>query len=167
MGIEARPAQVNALERYGDWEGDTLIGRGQQGAILILVERKPLLLCVHRLSSRHAMGVAQAVIGALSALMARWVKTITLDNRSEFTPHKRMAQALEADIWLAHPCAAYEQARNENTSGLLCQYVPKSISFNELTHPQSQAYITELNYRSRKNRLPNTLRSFPRTPCCT
>lgn len=150
VGIEARPAEVDALERYGDWEGDLVIGAQQQGAIVTLVERKSLLLRAEPLPSRHAQGVAEKVIHALRSLPSRWVKTLTFDNGSEFAHHERMAKALGIDIYFAHPYAAYERARNENTNGLLRQYLPKSTSFRNLSETQLKRYIDELNNRPRK-----------------
>ena len=150
VGIEARPPQVDALERYGDWEGDLIIGRNQEGAVLTLVERKSMFVCARPVRSRHAAPVALAVIDALGSLPPPWLRTITFDNGSEFAHHERMAQALEAHIYFAHPYAAYERARNENTNGLLRQYLPKSTSFKELTQQRLQTYIKELNHRPRK-----------------
>jgi len=150
VGIEARPPEVDTLERYGDWEGDLVIGAKQEGAIVTLVERKSLLLRSEPLPSRYAAGVAQHVIRALRALAPHWVKTITFDNGSEFAHHERIAHALGADIYFAHPYAAYERARNENTNGLLRQYLPKSTSFKNLTRTQLQRYVDELNDRPRK-----------------
>ena len=150
IGIEARPPEVDALERYGDWEGDLVIGGNQEGAILTLVERKSMLLCAELLASRHAEGVAEKVIQALRPLPPHWIKTITFDNGSEFAHHQRMAEVLGADIYFAHPYAAFERARNENTNGLLRQYLPKSTSFKNLRPKQLQLYIEELNNRPRK-----------------
>ena len=150
VGIEARPPQVDALQRYGDWEGDLMIGGNQEGAIVTLVERKSLLLCATPLPSRHAPGVAQAVIDALGPFPAHWVRTITFDNGSEFAHHETMAQALQGDIYFAHPYAAYERARNENTNGLLRQYYPKKTSLANLDHKQFRSVINEINNRPRK-----------------
>lgn len=94
--------------------------------------------------------MAEKVIHALRSLPTHWVKTITFDNGSEFAHHERMAKALGADIYFAHPYAAYERARNENINGLLRQYLPKSTSFRNLSQPQLQRYIEELNNRPRK-----------------
>lgn len=150
VGIESRPPEVDALERYGDWEGDLVIGAKQEGAIVTLVERKSMLLRSEALPSRHAKGVAEKVISALRSLPPHWVKTITFDNGSEFAHHERMAKALGADIYFAHPYAAYERARNENTNGLLRQYLPKSTSFKDLSQLKLQQYVHELNNRPRK-----------------
>lgn len=150
MGIEARPRVVETLQRYGDWEGDLVIGRNQQGAVLTLVERKSLLLCAACLPSRHALGVAQAAIDQLTPMPSTWRKTITFDNGSEFAHHERIAQTLGLDTYFAHPYAAYERARNENTNGLLRQYLPKTTDFSPLSDQQLQRYVDELNHRPRK-----------------
>lgn len=158
VGIEARPPEVDALQRYGDWEGDLVIGANQQGAIVTLVERKSLVLRALRVTSRHARGVARAVVDALAPLPQTWRRTITFDNGSEFAHHQRMALALGVNVYFAHPYAAYERARNENTNGLLRQYLPKSTSFATLTDRQLQRYVDELNNRPRKKlgyRTPN------------
>jgi len=150
IGIEARPPEVDELQRYGDWEGDLVIGREQKGAIVTLVERKSLLLRALRLLSRHAARVAKAVIQVLAGLPSEWVRTITFDNGSEFAHHEGIAQTLDVHIYFAHPYAAYERARNENTNGLLRQYLPKSTRFTEVSQHQLEQYVHELNNRPRK-----------------
>lgn len=158
VGIEARPPEVDALIRYGDWEGDLVIGANQQGAIVTLVERKSLLLRAVRVATRHATRVARAVIHALRSLPSHWRHTITFDNGSEFAHHEQMARALGVHVYFAHPYAAYERARNENTNGLLRQYVPKATCFTTLTDDKLRRYVHELNDRPRKKlgyRTPN------------
>lgn len=150
VGIEHRPAAVDALERYGDWEGDLVIGANQQGAILTLVERKSMLLRAKWLPSRHAAGVAAAAISALEDLPTQWRQTITFDNGSEFAHHGTIADALQAQTYFAHPYSAWERARNENTNGLLRQYLPKSTSFAELKQKTLDSIVNQLNRRPRK-----------------
>jgi len=150
IGIEARPPEVETLQRYGDWEGDLVIGGEQKGAIVTLVERKSLLLRAVRVLSRHAARVAKAIIQALADLPSEWVRTITFDNGSEFAHHENVAQTLGAHIYFAHPYAAYERARNENTNGLLRQYLPKRTCFTEVSQHQVQQFVHELNNRPRK-----------------
>lgn len=150
LGIELRPPEVDTLERYGDWEGDLVVGASQKGAVLTLVERKSLRLVAGKTPSRHAEGVAAAAIEALKAVGSKMIKTITFDNGSEFAKHETMAQALEADIYFAHPYSAYERGRNENTNGLLRQYLPKGTSFEHLSQEELQRIVDELNNRPRK-----------------
>jgi IS30 family transposase len=150
VGIEARPPEVSARQRYGDWEGDLLVGANQHGAVLTLVERKSLLLRATRLRSRRADGVAEAAIEQLHHLPAHWTKTITFDNGSEFAHHERIAHALGLDTYFAHPYAAYERGTNENTHGLLRQYLPKTTNFNQISEQQLQSCVRQLNNRPRK-----------------
>jgi IS30 family transposase len=150
IGIELRPPEVDALTRYGDWEGDLVIGQGQRGAVVTLVERKSLLLRAVRVLTRHAAGVADAIIHALKDLPAHWLRTLTLDNGSEFAHHETVTRGLGTPVFFAHPYAAYERARNENTNGLLRQYLPKTVNFIELSRHQLRRYVEELNNRPRK-----------------
>jgi transposase, IS30 family len=158
VGIEARPACVEALERHGDWEGDLIIGAGQQGAVLTLVERKSMLLRAMPLPSRNAQGAAAAVVRLLQSLPCSWRRTITFDNGSEFAAHQSISQQLDAQVYFAHPYAAYERGRIENTNGLLRQYLPKQSSFKHLTQDKLQRCVDDLNDRPRKKlcyRTPN------------
>jgi IS30 family transposase len=160
VSIEQRPEEVQRRERYGDWEGDTVIGSNHRSVITTLVERKSLFLCAARVASKHAEEVAQTITDALSALPRHCLKTMTFDNGTEFARHENIAQALGQQIYFAHPYASNERARNENTNGLLRQYLPKRTSFENLTQQQLDAIVQELNDRPRKSlgyRTPNEL----------
>ena len=150
VSIEARPSEVDTLSRYGDWEGDLILGANQKGAVLTLVDRKSLLLRAKNVLSKHAQGVAQAVTEALNPLPATWRNTITFDNGSEFAHHEAMTAQLGTAVYFAHPYSAWERARNENTNGLLRQYIPKRASMANLTHKLLQHYVDEINNRPRK-----------------
>jgi IS30 family transposase len=158
VGIEERPPEVAALYRFGDWEGDLVIGAHQRGAVLTLVERKSMLLRARVLPSRHAAPVSQAVIEALRDLPGDWLHTITFDNGSEFAHHERITQELGPSIYFAHPYAAHERGRNENTNGLLRQYLPKGKPLDTLGQDQLDRVQKEINDRPRKKlgyRTPN------------
>lgn len=150
VSIDSRPTEVDALERYGDWEGDTVLGKNQDGAILTLVERKSLLLLAAPLRSKNAQETAQAAIAALGCMPPDWLKTITFDNGSEFAAHERITESVGIDIYFAHPYSSWERARNENTNGLLRQYYPKKTSFANLDPETLQQVVRELNNRPRK-----------------
>jgi transposase, IS30 family len=150
VSIDSRPAEVDALERYGDWEGDTVLGKNQDGAILTLVERKSLLLLAAPLASKNAQDAAKAAIAALARMPTDWLRTITFDNGSEFAAHEKITEAIGTDIYFAHPYSSWERARNENTNGLLRQYYPKKTSFADLDPDTLQRVVDELNNRPRK-----------------
>jgi len=114
VGIEERPAAVEALERYGDWEGDLVLGPNRQGALVTLVERKSLALRTVPVPAKQAEGVARAVVEALQDLPGDLVRTITFDNGPEFARHETIARALDAQVYFARPYASCERAQREH-----------------------------------------------------
>jgi transposase, IS30 family len=150
ISIEDRPPQVDTLERYGDWEGDTVVGKNQEGAILTMVERKSLLLLAGPLLSKNAQSTAQAAVGLLAQMPPDWLRTITFDNGPEFAAHGKITQATGIDVYFAHPYSSWERARNENTNGLLRQYYPKKTSFANVDSQMLQRVVNEINNRPRK-----------------
>ena len=143
----------------GDWEGDTVIGKGHSGALLTMVERKTLYTIIVRLTGKRADLLAEAAIANMKPLKHK-VKTITLDNGFEFAKHESIAKALEANIYFAHPYASWERGINENTNGLIRQYFPKSTDFSKVTDQQVRWVMNRLNSRprlSRGGRSPNEL----------
>ena len=147
--IEQRPTVVNTRQRIGDWEGDTIIGKGHRGAFVTLVERKSKYTVAHGVSQKTAPAVRDAVIHGLGPHKAR-VHTITYDNGREFSDHAGMAHALEATIYFAHPYASWERGVNENTNGLIRQYFPKSRDLTSVNEEELANVIESLNHRPRK-----------------
>lgn len=151
VSIDRRPGIVDTRQRIGDWEGDTIIGKGRRSALLTLVERKSLYTLIVKLESRNAMELADK----LNAAMKKWknkIKTITFDNGKEFAEHKKIAQCLKADVYFAHPYSSWERGINENTNGLIRQYFPKGIDFKTVTEKEIQQVMLRLNTRPRKTR---------------
>jgi len=168
IGIEQRPAIVASKRRFGDWEGDTIIGARHQGGILSLVERKSKLTRLHKLESKAATEVKDTGIALLAPLVDR-VHTITVDNGKEFVLHQQITAALQAPIYFTHPYAAWERGLNENTNGLIRQYFPKKYDFARITNADVQRVAELLNNRPRKTlgyRTPNEV-FFQRTIRCT
>jgi IS30 family transposase len=149
VSIDERPAVVERRGRYGDWEADTIIGKGQKQAIISLTERKARLTLLAKVQTREAKTVGQAVRQLLTPVADR-VHTITADNGKEFAEHETIAKALEANFYFAHPYASWERGLNENTKGLVRQYFPKQCHFDRITDEEIQTVIDKLNNRSRK-----------------
>ena len=156
VSIDERPKDVDDLASYGHWEGDTIIGKNQEGAVVTLVERKGDWLRAVPVASRKADEVAKALTEALSDVPQELRKTITFDNGSEFARHETIAKELGVDIYFAHPYCSNERARNENMNGLLRQYLPKKTSFKELTKEEVNRYVNALNNRPRKKQMFRT-----------
>ena len=150
VSIEQRPDEALLVRQYGHWEGDTILGKNQRGAAVTLVERKSLFLRAAVVPSKHAGPVAGAVVRALGGLPAHCARTLTFDNGTEFAGHEDIARKLGIAVYFAHPYSSNERARNENTNGLLRQYLPKGSSFENLSQKQLDAIVDELNNRPRK-----------------
>ena len=151
VSIEERPDVVDKKSRIGDWEGDTVIGKGRKNAFVTMVERKTLYLVVKRIESKHADITAGALIESMMPLKDS-VLTITLDNGKEFAQHERVSEQLGADIYFAHPYLSWERGINENTNGLLRRYFPKGTDFMALSETEIEAAVYALNHRPRKTR---------------
>ena len=147
IGIEERPDIVDRRERIGDWEVDTIIGKGRKGAMVTLVDRKSRFLRIGLVTRRTKDAVADTIISLLAGLP---VHTITCDNGKEFADHEKIALALEAEVYFAHPYASWERGTNENTNGLIRQYFPKDMYFANLSTPDIAFVENRLNSRPRK-----------------
>ncbi len=159
VDIDQRPAVIERRSRIGDWEGGTIIGKGQKGAFLTMVERKTLYTVIVRLTGKQADLLAKAAIEEMKHLKQK-VKTITFDNGLEFSHHEEIGKGLDANIYFAHPYASWERGTNENTNGLIRQYFPKGTDFNQATDEQVQWVMDRLNNRpraTRGGRSPNEL----------
>lgn len=151
VDIDERPAVVDSRSRIGDWEGDTIMGKGRKSALLTMVERKTLYTVIVRLTGKRADLLAESALECMKNLKSK-VKTITFDNGLEFAEHEKIAKGLGADVYFAHPYASWERGTNENTNGLIRQYFPKGTDFNEVTDEQVQAVMDRINNRPRKTR---------------
>jgi len=150
VSIEARPAIVDGRNRIGDWEADTIIGKGHSGAIVSLVERASRYTLLRRLPGKHAGPVRDAIIDLLTPFKER-VFTITKDNGLEFARHEDVANALDADVYFAHPYHSWERGLNENTNGLVRQYAPKKRTFDHVDDDLIDMITHKLNHRPRKS----------------
>lgn len=150
VSIDDRPAIVDTGKRFGDWEGDTVIGKGHKGALVTLVERKSLYTVIQAVLHKTAKAVRDAVKESLSPYKDR-VHTITYDNGREFTDHEGMARDLEARIYFAHPYASWERGLNENTKGLIRQYFPKHRDLTTVRNTEIEHAMNRLNHRPRKS----------------
>jgi len=143
----------------GDWEGDTVMGKGRKSALLTVVERKILYTVIARLTGKRADLLEKVAIDSMGHLKNK-VKTITLDNGLEFAAHEKIAEGLKTDIYFAHPYASWERGINENTNGFICQYFPKGTDFSNVTEEEIMFVMNHLNNRpraTRDGRTPNEL----------
>ena len=149
VGIEERPEIVEEKGRVGDFEVDTIVGANHQGAILSVVDRRTKITFLKLLSRGTAQNVCEAMVAALQYFKEH-VHTITSDNGKEFAQHQEIAQQLNAGFYFANPYCSWERGLNENTNGLVRQYLPKGTDFSTLTQLDIDRIQYLLNSRPRK-----------------
>ncbi len=147
VDIRQRPALVETRQRLGDWEADTIVGKGHQGAIVSVVERRSRYTRLVKVKRSTAVLVTQAITQALSGLPTQ---TVTFDNGKEFAHHLAIGQALRAETYFAQPYHSWERGTNENTNGLVRQYFPKKTDFDTITDADVARVEHLLNNRPRK-----------------
>ena len=135
--------------RLGDWELDTIIGKGHKQALVSLTERKARLALIAKVERKTADQVATTIVRLLTP-HAKKVHTLTSDNGKEFARHKEIAEHLNADFYFAHPYASWERGTNENMNGLIRQYFPKQRDLSTVTDDEIQKAMDRLNNRPRK-----------------
>jgi IS30 family transposase len=148
--IDERPAEADERRRLGDWEGDTLVGKGRKGYLLTCVDRASRYLMARTLETCAAEPVARRLHETLGRLPASKRHSLTLDNGREFARPPELESRLSVPIFFAHPYHAWERGTNENTNGLLRQYLPKDSDLTLLSARQLRSYVWALNHRPRK-----------------
>ena len=159
ISITERPEMINNRERYGDWEVDTVIGK-QGGKVLVtLVERKSKLSLIGLANNKTSVAVKNTLLKLLNALSSS-VHSLTYDNGPEFAEHKVIDRALNSQAYFARPYCSGDRGLSENTNGLIRQYLPKQMSFDDLSEKALVWIMQRLNNRPRKTlnfRTPNEL----------
>lgn len=148
--IDLRPAVVEKRTRVGDWEGDLMVGLNQKSYFLTLVERKTGFLIARRISSRDSVNVRRAIVRAFRSVDSKHVKTLTLDNGTEFSDYFKIEEQLGIKVYFAKPYCSWQRGTNENTNGLLRQFAPKRTDFRTISHRALASEVQNINNRPRK-----------------
>jgi len=149
VSIENRPKVVDTRIRIGDWEADLVIGKNHKGALLTLVDRCSRYTLAKLLPNKTAAITKKAILELLEPLKD-FSYTITFDNGSEFAFHEKIANTLNIKAFFAHPYSSWERGTNENTNGLIRQFIPKKSSFDGLTDGYVKKIVKNINLRPRK-----------------
>ena len=148
--IHERPAAVESRRQTGHWEIDTVMGAGQQGdCVVTVVERKSGFVLIGKLPCRTKEHAIRVIVGLIRRHPGRF-KTITSDNGTEFHCYRAIEAATGVKFYFATPHHAWERGTNENTNGLIRQYLPKRQSMAKLTQNQCDRIAQKLNDRPRK-----------------
>jgi IS30 family transposase len=150
VSVADRLEVVDERRRFGDWEGDTMVGAKHRGALVTHVERKSGYLLVGRIDQKKSRHVNRATRRLFAGLPQGLRRTLTLDNGKEFAGHDELATQNGIKVYFADPYAAWQRGTNENTNGLLRQYFPKGTDFTQVSHHELKQIAQEVNQRPRK-----------------
>ena len=147
--IDERPSIVEQKSRIGDFELDTIVGKGRKGYLITIVDRKSKFTLIEKSDTKQADVTAQKIIKLLEPFKES-VHTLTADNGKEFAWHEKIADTLKTEFYFAHPYHSWERGLNENTNGLIRQFFPKNFDFRNITDEAVKKVMNLLNNRPRK-----------------
>ena len=147
--ISERPKAIEQRSQLGHWEIDTVMGNGARHCVLTLVERATGFVLIGKLRTRGSHETARKTIQLIRRHPGRF-KTITSDNGTEFHAYKKVEEATGVKFYFATPHHAWERGSNENTNGLIRQYLPKRTSMAHVDQRRCNWIAGQLNRRPRK-----------------
>ncbi len=147
--ISDRPPGAENRSRVGHFEGDTVIGSSDKHCVLTLVDRKTGYVMIGKLKARTVEATNRRAIGLLRGSRRR-VRTVTVDNGTEFHGYKKIEATTGTRFFFAAPYHSWERGTSENTNGLIRQYLPKRTSMAQITQSDCNRIAATLNRRPPK-----------------
>lgn len=145
--IGERPKAVSSRRRFGDWEGDSMLGRRKKGRIIsVQQERKSRYILLTKCRDKSARQTKRAILQRLRNVEAPLRRTLTLDRGTENADYKTFG----LPVFFCDPYSSWQKGSVENVIGLLRRYLPKGTDLSLVTPKQLQAIQNRLNSRPRK-----------------
>jgi IS30 family transposase len=149
VSISERPASAEDRAVPGHWEGDLVFG-SNNSQIATLVERQTRYLMLVKVGAKDTETVVTALIKNARKLPQELYKSLTWDRGKEMADHKRFTLATDIQVYFCDPKSPWQRGSNENTNGLLRQYLPKGIDISSYSQARLNAMARQLNQRPRK-----------------
>lgn len=149
VSISERPASAEDRAVPGHWEGDLLFG-SNNSQIATLVERQTRYLMLVKVGAKDTETVVTALIKNARKLPQELYKSLTWDRGKEMADHKRFTLATDVQVYFCDPQSPWQRGSNENTNGLLRQYLPKGIDISSYSQAKLNTMARQLNERPRK-----------------
>ena len=149
VSISERPAAADDRALPGHWEGDLLFG-SHNSQIATLVERQSRYVMLAKVDGKDTKTVVNALIKHAHKLPNELYQSLTWDRGKEMADHKRFTLATDIKVYFCDPHSPWQRGSNENTNGLLRQYLPKGIDLSAYSQAKLNAVARRLNQRPRK-----------------
>lgn len=151
VSIHDRPPDGEARLIPGHWEGDLIKGAHNPSAVGTLGERTTLFTVLSRMDNASADAALSGFSHVLNRIEAQLRLSLTYDQGREMAAHQRLTDATGVTVYVADPHSPWQRGINENTNGLLRQYLPKSSDLSGFTQKELDAIAWTLNTRPRKS----------------
>ncbi len=148
VSIHDRPAEADGT-RFGDWELDLIVGKGQRSALVTMTERLTNYTLIEYVPNKRPEVVAEAVWRMMVPFIGEPLKTITTDNGVEFRNHVQFARKLKTQVYFADSYCSWQKGAIENANKLIRQYFPKGTDFNLITKQEIMEVQKKINSRPR------------------
>jgi IS30 family transposase len=149
VSIRERPAEIEDRAVPGHWEGDLLSG-GKNTHVATLVERQSRFLMLVQVDGKDTGSVVDALVRQVQQLPQGLMSSLTWDRGMELAQHKRFAVAADVAVYFCDPHSPWQRGSNENTNGLLRQYLPRGSDLSAHSQDDLDAIALRLNTRPRK-----------------
>lgn len=150
LRIINRPEEIEARIVPGHWEGDLIKGAFNRSSVGTLVERKTRFVVLCKMDGNGAEAVLDSFTRQMKRLPSVLRKSMTYDRGSEMACHPDLARRLKIDIWFCDPHAPWQRGSNENTNGLLRQFMPKGTDLGDVSQTWLNDVARLMNQRPRK-----------------